>query len=257
MDIGCYKSAINRRPAIHTHAWFSNKHALTDAYAMTLNPKTSVPATSAQDMNKSSKKFRSQGARKELCRAGLLRRLFAFLVCTGLVLTLFDPVAYVLLPSGPVVCCVQRRRLLLFLRPLFPHLQLPRTEKYLHTRTHSGCLLAWPWQRLCLGHTMPSLLLPFTHHLSRARALQTRLTCAHISICSVIGANSGVCFHGNVGELCPVIRFGKICILSERNLSQRLLQICVGAITPILIVCLELSQQMKYCNRELHFYRTR
>lgn len=69
-------------------------------------------------------------------------RFAAAFVCTGLGLTLFDPVAYVLLPSGLAVCCVQRRRLLLFLRLLFPHLQLPRTGKYLHTRTHSGCLLA-------------------------------------------------------------------------------------------------------------------
>lgn len=159
MDIGCYKSAINRRPAIHTHAWFPNKHALTDAYAMTLNSKTSVPATSAQDMNKSWKKFQSQGA----------SRFAAAFVCffslhwlrpdpvwsCGLCPSCFWPSACSLLCTA---CCW---RLLLFLRLLFPHLQLPRTGKYLHTHTHSGCLLAWPWQRLCLGHTMPSLLLPF------------------------------------------------------------------------------------------------
>lgn len=46
-------------------------------------------------------------------------------------LTLFDPVACSLLP---IACC-----LLLVLRLLFPHLQLPRIWKYLHMRTHCGC----------------------------------------------------------------------------------------------------------------------
>lgn len=106
MDIGCNKSAINRRPAIHTHAWFSNKHALTDAYAMTLNPKTSVPATSAQDMNKSSKKFRSQGARKELCRAGFAA---AFVCISSLHWPRPDPVCSCgLCPSSFWPCCVLR-----------------------------------------------------------------------------------------------------------------------------------------------------
>lgn len=218
---------------------------------MTLNSKTSVPATSAQDMNKSSKKFRSQGARKELCRAGFA----AAFVCTGLGLTLFDPVAYVLLPCGPSVCSGDA---CCFSCGYCFHICSCLALENICIRVRT---VGVSWLDLGSGFALatqcPLFCYLFTHHLSRARALQTRLTCAHISICSVIGASSGVCFHGNVGELCPAIRFGKICILSERNLSQRLLQICVGAITPILIVCLELSQQMRCCNRELNFYRTR
>lgn len=257
MDIGCYKSAINRRPAIHTHAWFSNKHALTDAYAMTLNPKTSVPATSAQDMNKSSKKFRSQGARKELCRAGFAA---AFVCISSLHWPRPDPVwSCGLCASSFWPCCMLRAAdACCFSCGYCFHICSCLALENICIRART---VGVSWLDLGSGFAMatqcPLFCYHFTHHLSRARALQTRLTCAHISICSVIGASSGVCFHSNVGELSTVMRFGKICILSERNLSQRLLQISVGAITPILIVCLELSQQMRYCSRELNFYRTR
>lgn len=98
----------------------------------------------------------------------------AFVVCfaslhwpTRLTLCVFDPVAYVLLafsldslslsqfPIAYCPLCTAACCLLLFLRLLFLQLQLPHSGKYLHTRTHSGCL----------GHTMPSLSLPLSFTL--------------------------------------------------------------------------------------------
>lgn len=151
MDIGCYKSAINRRPAIHTHAWFSNmlmQSSLTE---------TSVPATSGQDTNKSWKTYsRSQGARCVL---------FAYTVCTGL-----DWHCLILWPMSfcPVLACSLIFLLwacgLLLFRAAFVFTFAAAWHWKIFAYAHAQWVST---QRLCLGHTMPSRLpYLFTHHLS-------------------------------------------------------------------------------------------